>query len=178
MSCLASGGLLEKYLAPEGRSWQCPSATAETFSLSGSSPYSGFDSPNQFKPNYNYLAGKEWFKQASLGGAVHRAIQIPRVGRPECKRPEAQPGDRRTAGLVDGSVSRPRQHVSLERSRRHLHLSRRLAVLRQLRLADGHAEPRTYRNVDGYLAVIHKPIKQKWFGKEFAEAFPEQYTSP
>jgi prepilin-type processing-associated H-X9-DG protein len=42
--------------------------------------------------------------------------------------------------------------------------------------ADGHAEPRTYRNVAGYLAVIHRPIRQKWFGKEFVDAFPEQYA--
>ena len=40
---------------------------------------------------------------------------------------------------------------------------------------DGHAEGKTYRNVTGYLSVIHRPIRQKWFGIDFEQAFPEQY---
>jgi hypothetical protein len=54
----------EKVSRARRKSWRCPSASDESFSLTGDDPYNGTLSPNQFKPNYNYLAGKEWFGQA------------------------------------------------------------------------------------------------------------------
>jgi prepilin-type processing-associated H-X9-DG protein len=40
---------------------------------------------------------------------------------------------------------------------------------------DGHAEGRSYKNFDQYIAQIHAPIRQKWWGTDFETAFPQQY---
>ena len=43
---------------------------------------------------------------------------------------------------------------------------------------DGHAEPRKYRNVNGYIGTLHKPIRQSWYGVDFSVVFSEKYTNP
>jgi prepilin-type N-terminal cleavage/methylation domain-containing protein len=169
------GGLLQKFLAGEGRSWQCPSAPVESFILAGSDPYAGFQHPHQFKSNYNYLAGKEWYRQASLGGSftaqykfrewAARNVSGLKIGRATAVQSASEVvlfHDRASTYHSEGNVdiyTHPRD-------------SRYYA---SYGYADGHAEPRTYRNVNGYMAVIHRAIPQKWFGAEFSATFPEQY---
>src|SRR5215213_9030325 len=41
---------------------------------------------------------------------------------------------------------------------------------------DGHAEGRSYSNKDEYVAQLHAAIPQGWWGKDFTQVFPEQYT--
>ena len=43
---------------------------------------------------------------------------------------------------------------------------------------DGRAEGHAYRNVDEYIGNVHRPIRQSWFGENFAETLPEQYATP
>ena len=43
---------------------------------------------------------------------------------------------------------------------------------------DGHAEGRTYRNAAEYLAQIHGPIEQTWYGLKFSTVFSEQFAPP
>ena len=40
---------------------------------------------------------------------------------------------------------------------------------------DGHGESRKYGDRDGYMAQLHHPIEQSWYGVDFRAQFPEQY---
>ena len=55
------GGALAKYLGTSERGgeqmWRCPSAPPHTFAFTGADPYNGFANADEFKPNYNYMAG-------------------------------------------------------------------------------------------------------------------------
>ena len=40
---------------------------------------------------------------------------------------------------------------------------------------DGHAEGKSYTDANGYIAVLHRPIRQSWFGKDFEAEMPAQF---
>src|SRR5688500_1245440 len=71
------GGLLSKYTGgKDARLWQCPSAPEDTFVLTGDDPFWGTTAPHEFKPHYNYMAGKELFDQAAPGGPVAAQFKL------------------------------------------------------------------------------------------------------
>ena len=171
------GGLLEKYLKYDGKLWRCPSAPDGTYILEGPDPYSGHQPPNQFLPNYNYMAGKEIFDTAALGGPIAATFML------------RQWAARNVSGLRIASVD-PSPRVDASRivlfhdraSVYHSRGSRNIytqpgdwTYYASYGYMDGHAQGHSYRNKDEYLAQIHPAIPQKWFGQDFAAALPEQY---
>jgi prepilin-type N-terminal cleavage/methylation domain-containing protein len=175
------GALLKPYLAAEGQSWICPSAPPEYFVLTGDDPYSGHTAPNEFRPTYNYMAGKEMFGTAAVPSPITQTYKL------------REWASRNVSGLrvaqvrpIDGKKS---SEVVIFHDRTSTHHSpghkdiyttpgdwRYYASYGYL---DGHAEGRSYRNVTEYLAQIHGAIEQTWFGgRRFSQVFPEQYVVP
>ncbi|MGA2500118.1 MAG: hypothetical protein ABSH20_20460, partial [Tepidisphaeraceae bacterium] len=167
---------LAGYLTSSGpRVWQCPSAPAETFILTGDDPYWGTRSPNEFMPHYYYMAGKELFEQAANGGPV--AIQFKL----------REWASRNVSGLRANQAVPPGQgnsNVVLFLDRASTNHSATVTQIytvptgnffANFGFLDGHVEGRSYRNADQYIAVLHNAIPQTWFGIDFEQAFPEQY---
>jgi prepilin-type N-terminal cleavage/methylation domain-containing protein len=171
------GGLLSKYVGgKDGRLWHCPSAPEDTFVLTGDDPFWGTLGPHEFKPHYNYMAGKELFDQAAPGGPVAAQFKL------------REWASRNVSGVKTAKavpLGQSRGSVVLFHDRASTHHSKgRLQIYTHpvnsdyyasYAYLDGHAEGKSYRNVNEYLAVIHRPIRQRWFGVEFEQVFPEQY---
>lgn len=180
------GDLLKRYLAGDGKSWKCPSASDPSFVFAGPNPYAGTLDPKidpvnggEFKPNYNYLAGKEMFTLA--------VFNVPKVAQYRLREWAA----RNVSGLRLSQIRPSRQkpadvvlfhdRVSTYHAQGHTDIytyQRDSKYYASFGYLDGHAEGKTYENVTGYLNTIHRPIRQKWFGADFATTFPEQYTTP
>jgi prepilin-type N-terminal cleavage/methylation domain-containing protein len=175
------GGLLRGYLTNVDKVWQCPSAPDDWFLLAGDDPYWGHTVPHEFRPNYNYMAGKEMFATASTINPITTTYKL------------REWATRNVSGLrvaqvrpIDGKKS---TEIVLFHDRTSTHHSRghkdiyttsptRWEYYASYGYLDGHAEGRKYSNVDEYLAVIHGPIEQTWFGgKQFSQVFPEQYQT-
>jgi prepilin-type N-terminal cleavage/methylation domain-containing protein/prepilin-type processing-associated H-X9-DG protein len=173
------GGSLRKYLGEQGRNtWQCPSAPTdgvqEAFVLDGNDPYNGTAPSDRFLPNYNYLAGKEWFALVSSPFATQYKLR--------------EWAARNVSGLrMSHATSRqPASQVVLFHDRYStFHSDTKSDIYNattdgkfhgNFGYLDGHAEGYSYRNVQQYVAHVHKPIRQTWFGKDFSEALPEQYS--
>jgi prepilin-type N-terminal cleavage/methylation domain-containing protein len=161
------------------QTWACPSAPAESLVRTGPEPDTGHKNPNTFKPNYNYMAGKEVFVIAKNGGPVADAFKL------------REWAVKNISGLqVNSAVpsgQTPADVVSFHDRDSTYHSPSRVDIYTHPRdsryyasyaYLDGHAVGRSYRNVDEYLKVIHRPIRQSWFGEDFATVFPEQYQSP
>jgi prepilin-type N-terminal cleavage/methylation domain-containing protein len=177
------GALLERYLAGAGNSWRCPSAPDESFVLAGSDPYSAFAAgePKEcFRPNYNFLAGKELYPIAATGSAAATVYKL------------REWAARNVSGM---SVARsrpiggqPSSEVVLFHDRASTYHSKGNKDIyvtpgpwdyyASYGFLDGHAEGRTYKDVAGYMRQFHRGIPQRWFGKEFETVFPEQYIYP
>lgn len=173
------GGQLQKYLADQARSWQCPSAPEGTFVFMGTDPYSGSRAPDQFKPNYNYLAGKELFNVANLGGPVAAAFKLREWAARNVsglRASQAIPHGQTASQVVLFHDRSSTYHAESQRDIYNYGADSKYYA--SYGYLDGHAEGRSYRNVNEYLNVIHHAIPQKWFGKDFTAAFPEQYVSP
>jgi hypothetical protein len=148
------------------------------FTLAGPDPYGGPLAPNEFRPNYNYVAGKEIFDDAALGGPIAATYLL------------REWASRNVSGLkASRLVTTPRVDSTKivlfhdRASTYHAPGSRNIYTqpgdwryYASFGYLDGHAEAKTYRNKREYLAALHPPIAQKWWGVEFAAAFPEQYT--
>jgi prepilin-type N-terminal cleavage/methylation domain-containing protein len=172
------GGQLQKYLqADAGRIWKCPSAPQETFALEGDDPFSGHQAPNNFKPSYNYMAGKEIFDTAKVGGPVATQFKL----REWCTRNVS--GLKATAAVPRGQSQA--QVVLFHDRESTFHSEGRTPIYTATQdsryyasygYLDGHAEGRSYKNVNEYLGGIHRAIPQKWFGQDFVGVFAEQYA--
>lgn len=174
------GGLLKRHLADKGTSWRCPSAPKDSFLVSGSDPYNGVFNPvgedNWFEPNYSYVATKEHFQDARIGGPVAEVYKL------------REWVVKNVSGLkVDNAVPKgqvPAQVVlfhdrdstyhSADGANIYLH-PRDSKYYASFGYLDGHAVGHRYENVNQYLAQIHRPIPQSWFGLDFTKTFSEQY---
>jgi len=173
------GGQLHKFLQGSAdRVWKCPSAPQETFALEGDDPYSGHQAPNNFKPSYNYMAGKEIFMTARVGGPVSAQFKL----REWCARNVS--GLKAVAAVPRGQSQA--QVVLFHDRESTFHSESRTPIYTATRdsryyasygYLDGHAEGRSYKNVSEYLEGIHRAIPQKWFTFDFVESFPEQYSN-
>jgi prepilin-type N-terminal cleavage/methylation domain-containing protein len=170
------GDLLRKYLAGNGLLWRCPSAPDDTFVLTGADPYGGWRPPDEFKPNYNYMAGKEMLPLAMVNGALAKQFKL----REWTARNVS--GLRAAKALPHGQKSS--QVVLFHDRDSTYHSPGRVSIYTHVGdwkyyasygYLDGHAEGHAYRNVDQYIAKLHRPIRQNWYGTDFVQAFPEQY---
>ncbi|HZN63734.1 MAG TPA: hypothetical protein VFB66_00410, partial [Tepidisphaeraceae bacterium] len=157
--------------------WQCPSAPTEgvqeAFVLEGADPYNGTAATDRFLPNYNYLAGKEWF--ALVNSSLARQYKL------------REWAARNVSGLrMSHAMSKqPASQVVLFHDRYStFHSDTKTDIYNatgdgkfygNFGYLDGHAEGYPYRNVDQYVGHVHKPIRQSWFGRDFATELPEQY---
>ena len=170
------GGLLAKFVSTDGRMWQCPSAPEDSFVLTGDDPYWGTRIPDEFKPHYNYMAGKELFDQAAPGGPVAAQFKLREWASRNIsgvRMSKAVP-----LGQSRGAVVLFHDRASTHHSKGRLQIYTHPAdsdYYASYAYMDGHAEGKSYRNVNEYLGQIHRPIRQRWFGVEFEQAFPEQY---
>jgi prepilin-type N-terminal cleavage/methylation domain-containing protein len=170
------GQLLSKYLANDYRLWVCPSAPVNSFTYTGANPMAGTGLDDQFKPNFVYLAGKEYIPA------------YPSLGSFAIKYHVSEWAVRSIAGLKTTHVTARSGNSASEivlfydRSPSY-HLTRKADIysnqpadyFASYAYLDGHADGRGYTNWDGYIRVFHNPIPQKWFGQEFPQIFPAEY---
>ena len=171
------GALLDKYLKNDARMWACPSAPDGSYIREGSDPYAGHLAPNEFLPNYNYMAGKEVFNNAVLGGPIASTYML------------RQWASRNVSGLrmsrvaptprVDSSrivLFHDRASVYHSRGNRNIYTHPGNGeYYASYGYLDGHAQGQPYKNKQDYLGQMHPAIPQKWFGKNFVTELPEQY---
>jgi prepilin-type N-terminal cleavage/methylation domain-containing protein/prepilin-type processing-associated H-X9-DG protein len=171
------GGLLAPYLGSNGAVWQCPSAPDDTFSIKGADPFAGTGGSNEFKPNYNYMAGKEIYDEAAPGGALAMQFKL----RIWCTR---NISGLRVASAVPLRQSQSQVVIFHDRDSTY-HSRERKKIYTETKDAeyyanygflDGHAEGRSYRNADQYVAQLHNAVPQKWYGRDYTVVFPEQYA--
>jgi prepilin-type N-terminal cleavage/methylation domain-containing protein/prepilin-type processing-associated H-X9-DG protein len=182
------GGALRRYLGEAGRTaWVCPSAptdaVAEAAVIEGDDPYNGTAPSDKFLPNYNYLAGKEWFSQVTSQSLKQykmsewcarnvsglRMSQITASGRSPS-----------SVALFHDRYSTFHSETKTDIYNATIDPVTKIAgkFYGNFGYLDGHAEGFTYYNVDEYIGKVHKPIRQFWFGQDFAAAMPDQYAAP
>jgi len=173
------GALLDKYIRNEGRNWRCPSAADGSFIREGPDPYAGHLAPNEFLPNYNYMAGKEVFSNAALGGPIAATYML------------REWASRNVSGLrmsrvaptprVDASrivLFHDRASVYHSRGNRNIYTHPGdWTYYASYGYLDGHGEGQSYKNKQEYLGQMHPAIPQQWFGVNFVTALPEQYPT-
>jgi prepilin-type N-terminal cleavage/methylation domain-containing protein len=174
------GALLDKYLKNKEVMWRCPSAPDGSYILEGPDPFNGHTPPNQFLPNYNYMAGKEIFADAALGGPIAATYML------------REWASRNVSGLRLSKVA-PTPRVDSSRivlfhdraSVYHSRGSRNIYTqpgdwqyYASYGYLDGHALGQSYKNKKEYLGQMHPAIPQTWFGASFAVVLWEQYPQP
>jgi prepilin-type N-terminal cleavage/methylation domain-containing protein len=171
------GGLLKPYLGAQPGIWRCPSAPDDSFRFTGADPFSGTRAPDEFKPNYSYMAGKEIFETAALGGPVTEQFKL-RVWATRnlagLKSVKAIPRNQTAAEVV---LFHDRDSSFHAKSRKSIYTEKRdWDYYASYGYLDGHAEGHTYANAAGYVKQLHNAVPQQWFGKDFEQVFPEQYA--
>ena len=178
------GALLLKYLGSDVNAWRCPGTWddptgATVFAILGDNPYSGWQPTDEFLPNYNYESAKEYLAIAaptdpSFDSHRLRAWAVRSVSGLRINRAAPIAGTNQSVVLFHDrdSTYHSAGHVDIYTTRGDWNYYANYGYL------DGHAEGQTYHNVDQYLAVMHGPIPQQWFGRDFRATFPEQYATP
>lgn len=171
------GGLLETYLARAAGVWRCPSAPDESYALTGDDPFRGTKPPDEFKPNYSYMAGKEIYEAAAPGGPIAdqfklRAWATRNVSGLRANRAVPQ---RQTQSEV--VLFHDRDSTYHSRGRKSIYTTPGpWDYYASYAFLDGRVEGRSYRDADGYVRQLHRAIPQQWFGRNFPDVFPEQYA--
>jgi len=174
------GGSLRRYLGDSDRlMWVCPSAptdaVAEAAVIEGADPYGGTSTSDRFLPNYNYLAGKEWYKQKDS------VLAKPYKFREWAARNVSgvRMSQISASGLSAASVVLFHDRYSTFHSDTKVDIYNAKSDGRfygNFAYLDGRAEGHAYKNVDEYIRQVHRPIRQSWFGEDFTATLPEQYT--
>lgn len=176
------GGSLRRYLGDSARAlWVCPSAptegVAEAAVIEGDDPFNGTAFSERFLPNYNYLAGKEWFSQ--VGSVLARQYKFREWAARNVsgvRMSQALPVGQSAASVV---LFHDRYSTFHSDTRTDIYNATTDGKFYgNFGYLDGHAEGFAYRNVQQYIGHVHKPIRQTWFGRDFALALPEQYVAP
>jgi type II secretory pathway pseudopilin PulG len=181
------GSLLRSYLDNSTAPWRCPSAPENesmqptvagdnAFSIVGPNPYAGRSSADQFKPNYSYGAGKEFFSVARAGGPAISQFRL----RDWAARNVSGLRIAQASAVRGGSgaivLFQDRQSTYHSEGRANIYTAAQEFDFRaSFGYLDGHAELRSYRSVTGYLGSIHPAIPQRWFNADFETVFAEQY---
>ncbi len=170
------GQLLGKYLARDHRLWICPSAPQNSFIYTGDDPMGGTALNDQFKPNYVYLAAKEYIPAYPTLGQFAVKYHVPEWA-------VRSVAGLKTTKLVSLSGNDPSQIVLFYDRSPSYHQSRKTDIYKNehgdyfasYAYLDGHADGRGYSNWADYMRVFHNPIPQKWFGQDFPQIFPAEY---
>ncbi|HEY0007964.1 MAG TPA: type II secretion system protein [Tepidisphaeraceae bacterium] len=183
------GELLNPYLGePEGRKvWECPTGDVgpDSYSIKGPNPITGFAAEDDWLPNYFYFNTKVYYGQ----GYANPSVAAGRV------KPGFPGGDwlvRSVGGLTAGSLrSASRQgsseivifteyksffHTPSRTDIYNLPAGQKTKYAGNFAYLDGHAETHRYEDRDGYVKVLHDPIPQTWYGRNFTVTYPEFYN--
>jgi prepilin-type N-terminal cleavage/methylation domain-containing protein len=176
------GGSLERYTGDNGRSlWVCPSAPTEAVQeaavIEGADPYNGSSSSDRFLPNYNYLAGKEWFSQVnSVFAKRYKLREWAARNVSGLRMSQVTASGRSAASIVLFHDRYSTFHSDTKTDIYNATTDGRFYA--SFGYLDGRAEGQSYRNVGQYMGNVHRPIRQMWFGKDFSTELPEQYATP
>jgi type II secretory pathway pseudopilin PulG len=172
------GGSLRRYLGEGGAFWKCPSAptdgSIEAFHLMGDDPYNGTArGRDRFWPNYSYMAGKEWFFQRNSTFAEDYRMKDWVARNVAGLSANRITGEQPASGVV---IFYERQSTYHSKTRTNIYLAKEPGdYYATFGYLDGHAEGRAYKDVQGYIGALHRPIRQSWFGVDFAADMPGQY---
>jgi prepilin-type N-terminal cleavage/methylation domain-containing protein/prepilin-type processing-associated H-X9-DG protein len=171
--------LLVKWTGSDTRIWTCPGAATRRPLIERGNALAGITANDEFKPNYFYMAGKDYFLYIQTSPALAAQYRM------------KEWAVRNVAGLASNQV----RTVARDSASRivifrdylasfHTRASRDIYDLAagesddyfsNYAYLDGHAEGMSYRDFDAYLAQMHAPIRQKWFGADFSTTFAAQY---
>ncbi len=184
------GEALRPYLGRSEKIWQCPTGDADNnavdpYASAGANPMAGFASGDVWLPNYYYMVSKVYAGLASANPSV-AATRV---------KPGFNAADwivRNIAGLragkarsVSGQTStqivvfaeyKSTFHTQSSKDIYNLAAGERTKYLGNFAFLDGHAETRQYRDRDEYMAQLHDPIEQTWFGRDYGVTYPEQFN--
>jgi len=184
------GELLRPYLKNEGTGiWECPTGNAgvDSFAIKGPQPLEGFALENDWLPNYFYMNTKTFtsFVPLNLGASDRAATGFngTRVDWLLANVAGLKAGSART---VSGQSSS--RIVTFLEYKSFFHTTSRADVYNlppggktkyqgNFAYLDGHAETKRYEDRNGYIAQLHNPIKQKWFGIGFETSYPEFFLA-
>jgi prepilin-type N-terminal cleavage/methylation domain-containing protein/prepilin-type processing-associated H-X9-DG protein len=185
------GGLLSKYVGPDTSVWRCPDSPEDpsvtaAFVVTGADPYSGNDPGvlnvrpgDEFRPSYSYESYKDYFAVAATNSVIAnqnqlRAWIVRSVSGLRIERAVPVSWSNQAVVLFHDrdSTYHSEGHVNIYMTPGDWPYYANYGYL------DGHAEGHSYHNVTEYLAQMHGPIPQHWFGQDFQQVFPEQYVPP
>jgi prepilin-type N-terminal cleavage/methylation domain-containing protein/prepilin-type processing-associated H-X9-DG protein len=181
-------------LAPQlGKSdgvWQCPNGAndynaIDPYETGGDNPYSGTAAPDVWLPNYFYMGTKFY---ASFAGSVPSISGRTQAG---FNGTATDWTVRNVAGLRATKLRSVKGEGSSEivvfcEYKSTFHTKSKSDVyavvapdkteyLGNYAFLDGHAETRKYTNRESYMAQVHQPIMQSWYGRDFASHYAEYY---
>jgi prepilin-type N-terminal cleavage/methylation domain-containing protein/prepilin-type processing-associated H-X9-DG protein len=175
------GGSLRKYLGENARAlWVCPSAptegVVEAAVIEGNDPYNGTGPNDKFLPNYNYLAGKEFFTLVGNDSPFAKHYKLREWAARNIsglRMTQVTAGGRSAASVV---LFHDRYSTFHSETKAEIYNVQQGKFYGNFGYLDGHAEGHSYTNADQYIAQTHGAIRQSWFGKDFAAVLPEQYS--
>ena len=192
------GDVLRGYTGDDGRGvWVCPNGDTvgqdeavrglDHFWVSGDEPLTGFDDPagvlndDDWLPNYYYEANKVFLSFSNPSVAATRAkpgfpgadwlvrnVAGLRVG-------QANPVNGGSSDVVIFNEYKSFFHSSIDKDVYQLAEDEKTEFLGNYAYLDGHGESHKYEDRDGYMAQLHNPIRQEWYGVKFDQQFAEQY---
>jgi prepilin-type N-terminal cleavage/methylation domain-containing protein/prepilin-type processing-associated H-X9-DG protein len=173
------GSLLRRYIDPNqaGAIWRCPSAPDSTFVMIAPNPYDSIAGPSEFLPNYNYGAGKEVLQQALFSGPVTAQYKIQEWAVRNISGLAAAQAVPLGQTQSDVVIFQDRDSTYHSKTPQNIYTyTKNWNYYANYGYLDGHAEGHKYVNATQYLATIHNPIPQQWYGTDFVKAFPSKYA--
>lgn len=168
--------MLQSFLGTKDQVWHCPFQPTAGGAVLLPFQGSGFsDDPRGFRPGYRFMSTldmRAYFKTSDSAiydmSAKLRAADlfVRNVGGLKFNRVRTL--DRAAADHVvlafDASTT---YHSKEAREMYELRAGERPELKVNMAYLDGHAEERAFRGRDGFVAQLHGPVSQKWYGTEF-----------
>jgi prepilin-type N-terminal cleavage/methylation domain-containing protein/prepilin-type processing-associated H-X9-DG protein len=191
------GEALQPYLGKGDAVWKCPNGNdsinlpADAYISEGPDPIAGFATGNRWQPNYYYMNTKWSIITGSFRPTVLFAGAAPIrpliAGYPAgdwfvrnvagLKTNQARSASGQTSSRIVVFVEwKSRFHTSTTKDVYALAAGEKYSYLGNFAYLDGHAETQRYKTLNGYMAQLHDPIRQKWYGVDFALRYPEYYS--
>jgi len=169
------GQSLQKYLKSEAL-WVCPSAPVGSFIYTGTDPMAGTGLNDQFKPNYVYLAAKEYIPALPGLGSSAAKYHVPEwavrsISGLKTTKVVSRSGN--TASEIVLFYDRSPSYHQFHKT--DIYAGQSGDYFASYCYLDGHADGRGYSNWADYMRVFHNPIPQAWFGQDFPTLFPAEY---
>jgi len=155
--------------------WQCPVARGvftdpdggDLFSISGDNPFTGFDAEDDFNPHYFYMntfMWTQWAPDDSWRPGTWASRNVSGL-----KLSQLDSGPSRTVAFLDRNSS---YHTNSPNVYTAWADGEGFDYNASFGFADGHAELRSYRDLDGYVGSLGPAIDQKVFGSDRFSSIP------